>query len=260
MPTKEEEADLAMVIRDRETSNEHVGIRNLKSFFGSPKFSDFTIKVDEREFKVHKIVIYGQSEYFNRLFNSDWKEALDNKIELKEDDPGAVEAMLRFMYENEYDSGEHSWGRISPMLFHVRVHAVADKYGVAALKKLSKQKFDHATSVCWDMDDFPHVVADVYDNTLGCEELRDTVARASHEHIEALLIKDTFIRVLRDTSGFAADIIGLMRDGITPQARYECPKCGVEWEAKLVPGKTYCCLHCGSRQSNWSSYIISGKD
>ncbi|KAK5189255.1 hypothetical protein LTR47_011253 [Exophiala xenobiotica] len=118
----------------------------------------------------------GQSEYLDRLFNGNWKEALDDAIDLMEDDPGAVEAMIRFMYENEYDSSGNSDGQVSPMLFDVRVYQVADIYGVRALKKLSRKSSDHATNICWGMDDFPHVIIHVYSSS-ECEELRETVAR-----------------------------------------------------------------------------------
>ncbi|KAK5188259.1 hypothetical protein LTR47_011507 [Exophiala xenobiotica] len=193
----------------------------------------------------------GQSEYFDRLFNGNWKEALDDAIDLMEDDPGAVEAMIRFMYENEYDSSGNSDGQVSPMLFDVRVYQVADKYGVRALKKMSKEKFGHATNICWGMDDFPHVITHVYSSS-GCEELRETVARVSHEHIEILTAKDRFWRVLRETSGFAADIVHLMIKGTKSHAQYRCSNCEATWEAKLDPGNEYYCLVCGSLRSDWT--------
>lgn len=163
--------------------------------------------------------------------------------------------MIRFMYENEYDSSGHSEERISPMLFNVRVYGVADKYGVRALKDLSKEKFDHATRICWSMDDFPHVITHVY-STSECEELRDTIARISHDNIEALLKKDKFWQVLRETSGFAADIVQLMVN-TTDLCQYRCPSCQNTWEASLVPGNEYSCLICGSLRSDWNSYLMS---
>ncbi|KIX08720.1 uncharacterized protein Z518_03377 [Rhinocladiella mackenziei CBS 650.93] len=256
MSSKGEEANLAMVIRDRETSSGNVGALRLKSFFNSSKFSDFTIKVDDRDFRVHKIIMCGQSEYFDRLFNGDWKEVRDDVVVLKEDDSGAVEAMIRFMYENEYDSSGNSEERISPMVFNVRVYRVADKYGVPALKQLSKEKLDHAANICWDMDDFPHVITDVY-GTSECEELRDTIARVSHEYMEALLKKDKFLRVLEETSGFAADLVRLMAAAHTTRTEYQCPSCGGTWEANFLPGRRYYCQLCGASYSDWSSYAVS---
>ena len=44
----------------------------IRCFFSS-RFSDMTIITTARKFKVHKVVICGQSKYFSRLFNHNWK-------------------------------------------------------------------------------------------------------------------------------------------------------------------------------------------
>lgn len=144
-------------------------------------------------------------------------------------DPGAVEAMIRFMYKNEYDSSGNNDGQLSPIPFDVMVYQVADKYGVGALKKLSKEKFDHATSICWGMDDFPHVITHVYSSSES-EGLRDTIARISHKHIDKLIMKNKFFRVLQETSGFAADVVQLMIKGTDSHAQTRCPNCRATWE------------------------------
>ena len=65
-------------------------------------------------------------------------------IELKEEDSHAIKAMIHFMHGYDYDSSGNSRGRISPMLFNVKVYGVAEKYGIPTLKQLSKEKFNHA--------------------------------------------------------------------------------------------------------------------
>lgn len=180
------------------------------------------------------------------------QETVDNVIKLEEDDPYAIEAMIRFMYGYSYDSSSNNNGRISPMVFSARVYRTADKYGVATLKQLSKDKFNQATRTCWDMDDFPQVITDVYD-TSQCQELQETVAQVSHEHMEALLKKNNFLRALEETNGFAADLVQLTAKGRTT-TEYRCPNCSGLWEAKLLPGTYYYCLSCGSRRMDWSTY------
>lgn len=143
------------------------------------------------------------------------QESTNNAIELKEDDPGAVEAMIRFMYQNDYDSSGDSETRISPMHFDVSVYRVADKYGVTALKLLSKEKFDNATSKCWDMDDFPSVVADVY-NTIECDELRDTVAHVSHKHVSIYLGRPSLGTFLRRQMALPQTLFSLWQRGKPP--------------------------------------------
>lgn len=45
---------------------------NKNSYFLSSKFSDLTVSTEDAEFKVHKMVLCGRSEYFSRLFNGNW--------------------------------------------------------------------------------------------------------------------------------------------------------------------------------------------
>ncbi|PGH04989.1 hypothetical protein AJ80_08416 [Polytolypa hystricis UAMH7299] len=99
----------------------------------------------DAEHKVHKIVVCGQSEFFSRMFDGDWKETLESVTELKADDPRAIKAMISFMYMFDYDSGS---GGLSPMLFDAMVYGVAEKYGVAALKTCAKKKFENAVQTC----------------------------------------------------------------------------------------------------------------
>lgn len=53
------------------------------------------------------------------------------------------------------------------MIFNARVYGIADKYDVPALKSQAKEKFEKVVETCWDMDDFPHAIAEVYSSTPG---------------------------------------------------------------------------------------------
>src|SRR5207244_1298904 len=126
------------------------------------------------------------------------QEATQGVVELIDDNAGVVNAMLLFMYTFEYDGSGNDQGRISPMLFNVRVYSIAEKYGVSALKVRAKEKFELAVSTCWDMDDFPHVIAEIYGSTPSEDRgLRDIVITVAHGHINELLKKDDF----RDSLG-----------------------------------------------------------
>ncbi len=49
---------------------------NVFSFFSSSKYSDLIIRCEAQEFKVHKIVVCGQSKYFSSICDGDWKVRL----------------------------------------------------------------------------------------------------------------------------------------------------------------------------------------
>jgi speckle-type POZ protein len=138
------------------------------------------------------------------------------------------------------------------MLFHTKVYAVADKYCVPALKKQAKEKFESAVEACWDMDDFPHVVPEVYAASHTKDRnLRDVVVSISHEHIKDLLQKQNFLRVLENTPNFAADVTRRVAGGPKWTHKYRCPNCNTIWEANLKSEEEYYCIHCGEPTTDW---------
>ncbi|GBF63942.1 hypothetical protein TMEN_6610 [Trichophyton mentagrophytes] len=138
---------------------------SLKSFFNSSKFTDFTIRTAEDDFKVHKVVVCGQSEYFTHIFDGNWKETAENVINLSKDDPYIIEVIVRFIYKADYNGSGSSRGRISPILFNARMYEVAERYSIPHLKERAKGKFKDTVHTCWDMDDFSPAIIEVYTST-----------------------------------------------------------------------------------------------
>jgi hypothetical protein len=165
--------------------------------------------------------------------------------------------MLHFMYRFDYDGSGNDQGRVSPMLFNVKVYGIADKYEIWALQLLAEKKFAKAVRTCWDMDDFAHVVSEIYSSTPSTDRgLRDIVVDIAHENIEALLEKDDFLGVLEGTAGFAADVTQLLaQKKRLSNRKYKCPYCANEWEAVLSSGRTYYCLLCGQARSDWQNHL-----
>lgn len=88
-----------------------------------------------------------------------------NTIQLKEDNPWAVEAMIHFMYGFDYDSSGSDHSSVSLVLFNVNVYQIADKYGVQKLNERVKEKFEKIIETCWTMDDFPMTLTEAYSST-----------------------------------------------------------------------------------------------
>lgn len=173
------------------------------------------------------------------------------------DDPGTIEAMIHFMYGFDYDS---SRGGVSPMLFNARVYKIAEKYRIPQLKERAKAKFEDTVRTCWDMDDFPLVVREIYTGTISTDRgLRNVVAETANNHIKSLLRKDDVLSVLEECGGFSADVLQLLARGSGPTSttKYNCPSCGNRWEGGLLEkNRSYYCLNCGSSRSNWSQYAV----
>ncbi|KAK3699715.1 hypothetical protein LTR37_016320 [Vermiconidia calcicola] len=105
-----------------------------KSPFDQAAFSDVTIKFgNNREIKCHKLILCNVSEYFKGMLAGKFAESERKTIELHDDDPDAVEAMLRYIYSFEYadTTGERaSWTAVA---LHLNVYAVAKKYQMPTL-------------------------------------------------------------------------------------------------------------------------------
>ncbi|OJZ80027.1 hypothetical protein ASPFODRAFT_38456 [Aspergillus luchuensis CBS 106.47] len=233
---------------------------SIKSYFLSSAFSDLTIHTKDQEFKVHRLVICGQSEYFSRLCQGDWKETADNAVHFEEDDPRAIEAMVHFMYGFDYDSSGSQHGRISPMLFSIRVYNIADKFVVPQLKQLAKEKFETIIQTCWQMDDFPTAIAEAYNCTPKTDRgLRDPLVKISHENIATLLENDGFQTVLEEVAGFAANLAQCLtqKNNGPMQTKYRCPDCAENWFIEInTTREVQYCPFCRISWGDWSQYIV----
>ncbi|KAJ5549655.1 BTB/POZ protein [Penicillium frequentans] len=217
---------------------------SIQSFFQSAQFSDLVIKTEEQEFKVHRLIVCGQSEYFARLYKANWTETTENMIHLKDDDPRAIEAMIHFMYGFDYDSSGNDFSRVSPMLFNIKVYQVADKYFVPQLKQRAKDKFGQIARTCWQMDDFPVAIAEAYQCTQKNDrDLRELLVKISQDHIAELTENEKFCSILQETIGFAADLtLSLCRERALTKDhhKYYCSTCSENWTSSSPEGTRYC--------------------
>ncbi|KAJ4393239.1 BTB/POZ domain-containing protein 19 [Gnomoniopsis smithogilvyi] len=75
----------------------------LAKLLSSGQFSDYTIKCGDKELHVHRNIISGQSRFFAAACKNRWMEGRSQILELPDDDPEAVEAMVQFMYHGVYN-------------------------------------------------------------------------------------------------------------------------------------------------------------
>ncbi|KAL2831153.1 hypothetical protein BDW59DRAFT_158098 [Aspergillus cavernicola] len=166
--------------REQETGNLRAC---LKSYYSASKFTDLVITTTEKEFKVHKLLICSESQYFARMFNGDWLEAGTSTINQKEDDPRFINTMVDFIASQ-----------------------IADKYDVPNMKKDAKYSFEALIKVCCDMDDFSTAIAETYRTMpMGGKGLRDPLVQITTLHFDQLL-KESFLKVFDSTPGFVADL------------------------------------------------------
>lgn len=95
-PTMTEESSEGVLDSDK-ALYQHFLLEALNSFRKESLFTDFTIKVDDKDFPVHKNVLAASCGFFNDLFSkNDSSQA--TFPELAKVEPGTMESILNFLY------------------------------------------------------------------------------------------------------------------------------------------------------------------
>lgn len=153
-------------------------------YYTSGAFSDLVVVCNGVEYKVHKLVLCSQSDFFNKACGPNFKvsrlqprllhvackhtdcqkEGVDGKINLIDDDPLAVDAMLHYLYHFDYEeySEPRQPNNAAAMMFSIRVYNIANKYLINPLKQIATKNFRRHALAEWQTAAFPEAVAEVY--------------------------------------------------------------------------------------------------
>ncbi|KAF4541513.1 BTB/POZ domain containing protein [Lasiodiplodia theobromae] len=267
---------------NKETSN-GVSLKDgVRSMMRKGLYADLTIRCNNgSEHKVHKVVVCSQSRFFHNACKPDspFKEAQTGVIELAEDDPKTVKAMITFMYEEKYEYHPDQDDDYAPedydydsqseteeedddiitqdIMFHLHCFLLADKYEVslmmlhAALKVRDKmQMYKYHLN-----PDFPRVVRFIYEKTTPSinsgRRLRDIILKLCVENLTTLYLSPRFENVLSPVNDFWKELARAQaKIPQAPPTWVQCPQCAVTFPALLHPDPpmmyeelscAYCC-------------------
>ena len=229
------------------------------SDFDPAESTDLKLKCGSEVFNVHKKVLCGQSKFFANACKDGFKEASSGVIDLSEDDPIAIKAMLQYCYTADYAHGtalhagvsDHktqSRNSISNLILP-QVYALAEKYGIRYLKELACSNFKQAADTDWESPFYPATISAVYTSTLpGDRSLRDITVANSKIHIDSLLKNPEFETMMEENGEFGKDLVKAMGSKSTAEAQcatYGCGSCGKAMTARLEGVQQIFCLFCG---------------
>ena len=130
--------------------------RPMVDWFNDPKYSDVIVKCNGKEFYAHRVVLASRCEFFELCCGGNFvvrdhnpyrtlratnmiQEASSREINMDDDEPEALEHMLRYLYTEDIDhllrlaQSEYNI-HLFDTLFEVFL--LADKYGLPALSEL----------------------------------------------------------------------------------------------------------------------------
>jgi len=164
------------------------------------------------------------------------QEAEERKVDLCEDDPDAINHLLRWCYKFTYHPEPHTTGQLSPMVLHFCVAIAADKYMMPELCELAFARFREDGKTYWRYQEF----ADAFREAWPADDhqrFRDELMHLATPHMQDTIIDAGSHRGFWDaaeqTPGFAADLLRHTVPLIAPEQengvtrkRYPCPGCG----------------------------------
>jgi len=101
-------------------------------------FTDAEIVCQGRAWKVHRCVLCVSSPVLAAAFGGQMQEAKSSRMEIKEATPDNVEAMLRFIYTGDLDSGNANASTLLLLAHRYEVKGLAQRCGDYILDTLSK--------------------------------------------------------------------------------------------------------------------------
>jgi hypothetical protein len=77
-------------------------VDDFASFYDNEKFSDVTLVVGDKKIAAHRNILSARSEYFARMFDSDFKESKDKIVKIQEDNEELFKLLIKLIYTNDY--------------------------------------------------------------------------------------------------------------------------------------------------------------
>ncbi|KKY13185.1 putative btb poz domain protein [Diplodia seriata] len=205
---------------------------DLGGLFNSERYSDLRINDSNGlSYNVHRAIVCGQSPVLANACKPEhgFKEATTGTIDLPNDEPEAVKAMLVFLYTGSYTTKGHA----HPLLLSAQAYAMGEVYQIPKLKAFSRHAFSALAATGWQSTDF----ADAVDVVYGCtppggdqDGMRRAAVHVVCEHFHALADMPDFRDVLETHADLAKDVLyhlARLNPGGLIRKNYQC------WSKKL---------------------------
>ncbi|CAK1364372.1 unnamed protein product [Cercospora beticola] len=179
---------------------------NIQQLFASSEYSDLKIVCEGKIWNVHRNIVCTACPFF-KLRCQNFQDVRTAVIDLSHDRKSAVQALLSYIYTADYKTDD-SMGS-DAMVFQVRVHTIANKYGLSKLSALAESKFLSIAKGSWASSGFATAIEEMYTVTPGTKkELQYIAIKIAVEYADILLGDEwsSFARLSRRLPAFAFDL------------------------------------------------------
>lgn len=147
------------------------------------------------------------------------QEAQTNEVVLREDGPGAVKAMVQYMY------GFQAWWsgckhEKNTTLFYARTFSVADKYLVPGLREEASRAFHERVLEAWDEDHMGTLIQELYnvDTPYLIPSIKEAVLDVTAKSLCIRMKSERFRAFLQENPNFWMDVMhALAKDNDVPK-------------------------------------------
>ena len=175
-------------------------------------YSDYKVRCQGQDFKVHKIILHCHSHVFKTMFMSGYLEANANEdLNPRDDDPAVIKAMFDFFYTDTYDVPDSE----SPLTFHLKVFKMADYYQAPALEISASQRlYNGCAGSWWSVKDFVNMVRELNEvsEQTKFQPLVNTTMKAMKRQRGRLSDAAEFQKMLSDLRCWNIRFMGMMFD------------------------------------------------
>lgn len=147
------------------------------------KLCDITLKVRDREFCAHRVVLSACSDYFSAMFTGDLEESHQSIVELQGLDPDTMEFLLDFVYTESIQVSVENVQALLPAACLLQLEGVQK-----ACCKFLEQQLD--PSNCLGIRSFAE--------SHGCEELRYAAEKYILKHFVDVVQSEEFFQLSSD--------------------------------------------------------------
>ncbi|KAK8158473.1 hypothetical protein BKA80DRAFT_303050 [Phyllosticta citrichinensis] len=160
---------------------------------------------------------------------SDLQEAQSGVINLENDDPASVKALIEYCYRFKYEEDDRAKPN-EAFLFHILVYAIGETYRIQGLKELVKKHCKHMLESDLALLGLPLAIKTIYTTTVVSDRgLRDLVVKKTRNDLQYVTALDGFDAMMGEVGEFSRDLVRSMQRDLTAYEktpRYGCQICG----------------------------------